>query len=312
MNNVNQFKTISRLAAFTLIALLLSGTACEMGGNNGGAQSSGGGGGGGGFNLFGGSTSSDREVWTIECNQFEGEKHRETADQLATMLKRVDRINPNRVWVEHDEGSSSVFYGEYKLQFKEAQTDSADHVKGDMVIELSDEIKNDLRFIRELSVGNQFPFFSARPRPKPVPFTGKPEWNLENANGLYTLNVGVTFPTPTLHDFKQAAYLWVEDLRKRGYEAYYYFSPEKSQASICVGTFGPEAFVLDAQGRKGYSPKVKALQQKEEFQFNLENGYKVYNWVTNPDTRKRERVPNYSFLGEIPKRQDITPRPRRF
>ncbi len=270
-------------------------------------------GGGGGFtNIFDPQGAGKREVWTIECNSFEGPSSRETADRLATMLKRVDRIDPNKVWVEHDETASRLFYGEYNLTFKKAQTDGDDHVKGEMVIELSDEIKRDLRYIRELAVGDQFPFLTARTRSKPVPFTGKPEWDLQNANGLYTLNVGVTYPTADMHNYKEAAYLWVEDLRKRGHEAYYYFSPDRAQASICVGTFGPEAFVLDAQGRKGYSPAVQALRDKEDFQYNLENLCRVGRWMTNPETKERELVPNYSFLAEIPKRGDLKPPPRQF
>ncbi|MBX3394609.1 MAG: hypothetical protein KF841_04490 [Phycisphaerae bacterium] len=258
--------------------------------------------------LFGGGSRSSREIWTIECNAFEGKGRRETADRLATMLKKVDRIDARRVSVEHGEQSSKIFYGEYPLRYVEARTDGKEKTRGDLVIELSDEIKRDLRFIRELAFGEQYPFFSARMIPKPESFVGKPEWDLKNAKGVYTLNVGVTYPTATLHDYKQAAYLWVEDLRKRGYEAYYYFATDKSQASICVGTFGEDAFVIDPSGRRGYSPKVKSLQAREEFKYNLENGHPVYNLVRNPETNRREKIPNYSFLARIPRPE---PAPRR-
>ena len=275
---------------------------------NAGTGGGGGGQGGGISQLFGGkSSNTGAETWTIECSSFEGNRREETADRLATLLKQNDRLAAGRVWVQHEDPASRIFYGDYQLHYRQAQTDGKDKSKGDLVIELSDEIKRDLRYIRELALGDQYPFFSARPIPKPQPFAGKPEWDLRNASGLYTLNVGVTFPTPELHDYRQAAYEWVADLRKRGHQAYYYFDPQRSTASICVGTFGDEAFVLDAQGRKGYSAAVKSLQAKEEFKYNLENGHLVYNWVSNPETNQRERIPNYSFLAQIPQREDVKP-----
>lgn len=292
------------LKTLLTFCLTLPFTGCEpaRGGSGGG------GGGGGGISQLFAPAKSSTETWTIECNAFEGVGREATADRLATMLKQVRNIDPKKVSVQHEAKASRIFYGEYPLRYKEAKTDKRSQTRGDLVIELSEEIKRDLRYIRELAVGDQYPFFSARPIPKPEPFKGKPEWDLQNASGLYTLNVGVTYPTATMHDYKQAAYLWVEDLRKRGHEAYYYFDPEKPQASVCVGTFGDDAFVYDQWGRKGYSPKVKALQAKEEFKYNLENGHPVFKRVRNPETNKMEKIPNYSFLARIPRREDLKPR----
>ncbi len=274
---------------------------------DGGSRGTTGGGGGGMAQVFGRSSGA-KETWTIECAAFDGATRRETADRLAAALKRSARINADRVRVQHDETHSRIFYGEYVLRYREAKADGPDKSRGDLVIELSEEIKRDHRYIRELALGDQFPFFTSRPIPMPVPFKGNPAWDLSSASGVYTLHVGVTFPTRDMHDYKQAAHLWVEDLRKRGYEAYYYFDPDRATASICVGTFGEDAFVLDAAGRKGYSAKVKALQAREEFRYNLENGHIVYNRAINQETNRSERIPNLSFLARIPKREDIKPR----
>jgi hypothetical protein len=295
--------SITRLILLPL-CLVAPFAGCESGA--GGGSGGGSAGGGGIADIFGGGSRSSSETWTIECNAFEGSQRRETADQLASMLKQVKNINSRLVSVRHEDEVSRVFYGEYQLKYKEAKTDGSNKTRGDLVIELSDEIKRDLRFIRDLAVGDQYPFFAARPIAKVEPFKGNPAWDLKNASGLYTLNIGVTYNTQSMHDYKQAAYLWVEDLRKRGHEAYYYFAPDRAQASICVGTFNEDAFVLDEHGRKNkYSPKVRALQAKEDFRFNLENGHPVSKRIRNPKTGKDESTPNYSFLAKIPKREDI-------
>jgi hypothetical protein len=133
-----------------------------------------------------------------------------------------------------------------------------------------------------------------------VPDIGPPQWDLRNARGSFTLQVGVTYGTPTLADYKTAAIEWVKDLRSRGYEAYYFHDPERPQTSICVGTFGDNSFFRDKKGRTGYSEAVKKLQMQDQFKYNLENGHIIYRLAQNPDTGKKERIPNWSFLVKIP------------
>jgi len=260
----------------------------------------GGGSGGAGRGLFN-RTAGDVEEWTIECNAYEGPHAAEMAERMAAGLKRVPRIKPEQVRVQHDSKASRVFYGSYQLKYVEAKTDTPTQSKGDLVIQLNEEIKRDLRYIKGLALGDQYPFFSARAVPRPIEDVGPPEWDLRNAKGEYTLNVGVTYNTPTLHNYKQAAVEWVKALREQGHEAYYYHSPDKPQSSICVGTFGADALIDTGQGKTGYSPAVNALRRKESFEYNLENGAIVYRRVLNPDTGKMERVPNFSFLVRIPK-----------
>ncbi len=246
-----------------------------------------------------------KEIWTIECNEYKASDHRKTADRMATLLKGVSKLDPGKVRVEHTGDRSRVFYGDYTLGYKRAKVSGRSQAKGDLVIRLDEEIKRDLSFVRQLAWGEHYPFFQARAIQKPVadPGGGR-EWDLRNANGHYTLHIGVTYNTPTLHDYKEAAYQWVADLRQRGYEAYYCHDTERAQTSICLGTFGASAWVQDKDGKMVYTANVNALRTKEpEFKYNLENGHIQYKRVVDKKTRKTERVPNLSFLARIPRPQ---------
>jgi hypothetical protein len=253
--------------------------------------------------LFGGHKAGDAEIWTIECNEYLGENSGETADSMATALKKVDGIKADAVRVEHGEGKSRVLYGSYPLKYVRAKTSKETQVEGETVIELSEDIKRDLKLIRGLAMGEEFPFFSSRPIPQPATDVGPPEWDLRNAKGVYTLNVGVTYNTPTLHNHKEAAVEWVRALREQGYQAYYYHAPDGTKTSICVGTFGDDALVAGPDGKSQYSEAVQTLRNQGDFQYNLENGLRVYRKVPNSETGQIERIPNWSFLVKIPQKE---------
>lgn len=228
------------------------------------------------------------ETWTIECTELEGDDRRKLAEDLADALRRVSPLQPERVRVEHDDERSIVYYGSYSLNCDE---------HGSII--LSDAIKSDMRFIRTLSTGEeQYPFFSARPIQQPTPDEGPPEWRLENSAGVYTLQVGYTHNTPTLRDRKRAAVEWVRDLRSRGHEAYYYHSPDRPLSIITVGTFDESAALTDEAGQPRYSDAVRAVQAKEDFAYNLENGFRVFR-VREDGTRVAEP----SFLVRIPSKK---------
>ena len=266
-----------------------------------------------GGGLFG-RRGGDFEIWTIECNAFRGPQHVETADTLATALKKVRQLRADRVRVEHGVEESRVSYSEYKLKYVEAKVDSESHAKGDVHIELSDEIKRDLSFIKSLALGEKHPFFSARTIPKPSENVGPPEWDLRNAKGAYTLHVGVTYNMPTLHNYKEAAVEWVKALREDGHEAYFYHHAEKPRSDICVGTFGEDAVteytetIKDPESgetrqvpRKRLSEAVHTLRNQADFRFNLENGCKIHRAVRNEKTGEEAKMANESFLVKIPR-----------
>ena len=252
--------------------------------------------------LFG-KKAGESEIWTIECNEYSSANRQDRermADTMAALLKKRRELRADDVWVQNDTDRSRVFYGTYPLKYVEAKTDSDDHAKGDIIIELNEELRRDLDFIRKLALGDKYPFFSARPIAMPTGHVGPREWDLRNARGVYTLNVGVTYNTETLHNYKEAAIEWVRDLRKRGFEAYYYHDPDRPITSICVGTFGEDALVDDGQGKKRMSPAVIELRNKEEFKYNLENGHIIYRGAVN-EAGEKGRIPNWSFLVRIPR-----------
>jgi hypothetical protein len=249
-----------------------------------------------------GRRAGDTELWTIECNEYRGSGCKPMADTMATALKKVRELGGREIWVEHEGECSRVFCGEYKLKYGTPKSSGPrrSQAPAEPQIQFNDDIRRDLELIRGLAIGDTYPFFSARAIPKPLPDVGPPEWDLRNANGVYTLNVGVTYNTPTMHNYKEAAVEWVKDLRKRGYPAYYYHDPTKPRSSICVGTFGEDAFVVGHDGRKRCSDAVLELREKEELRWNLENGTRTYRAATGPDG-SHARMANESFLVKIPK-----------
>ncbi|HKQ49362.1 MAG TPA: hypothetical protein VJZ71_14925 [Phycisphaerae bacterium] len=252
--------------------------------------------------LFG-KQVGDAEIWTIECNDYRSasrEEREQMADNMARLLKKRRELRADDVWVQNEADRSRIFYGQYPLKYVEARTDTDDHAQGDVIIELNEEIRRDLDFIRKLALGDKYPFFSARPTVMPTEHVGPPEWDLQSARGVYTLNIGVTYNTETLHNYKEAAVEWVRDLRNRGYDAYYYHDPDRPLSSICVGTFGEDALVDDGQGKKRMSPAVIELRNKEEFKYNLENGHIIYRSAVN-EAGQKGRIPNWSFLVRIPR-----------
>lgn len=281
-----------RLGAAAFAAALAAGcTNGEMG--------SWGGGGSGGKAGAGGSAhrEGEEELWTIECCSMSGDGRERLIDDLASALKRVRDIRPDDVAVVHERGNSRILYGTYRLKYVRARVDNPreGQVKGDIIVELSQQIRNDLSLIRSLAVGEVHPFLKAMAIARPVEDVGPPEWDLRNAKGIYTLHVGVTYNTPTLHNYKQAAVEWVKALRDEGFEAYYYHDPDSPRSSVCVGTFGKDDYIEVQKGHHRYSDAVVQLQLKSDFRWNLENGHQVSS--VRPG---KGRVINQSFLVKIP------------
>ncbi len=264
----------------------------------------------GGWNWLGADGAAPGEEWTIECNAYESPNHREVSEQMGDLLRRVGELDARQVSVQHGEQASRVFFGNYRLKYVSARVNGDTRAEGEAIPQFTDQINRDLSFIRSLSLDGQYPFFSARRIPKPLPDEGPREWDLRNASGAYTLHVGVTYRTPGLDNYKQAAVEWVRDLRSRGYEAYYYHDPDKPLSDICVGTFGEDAVTVhkiaknqdEVEVKTENSPEVTALQSKEELCWNLENGAKVFRSARDSQTGAVARMPNKSFLVRIPQR----------
>lgn len=255
--------------------------------------------------------AGDKEIWTIECRVCTGQGHAAEAETYAKSLRNVRELKPNLVSILKEKDRSRVIYGQYELKYVRA-------AGNEVVIEQKNtQIQNDLNFIKKLASGEVHPFLTARTMAMPTEDVGPPEWDLRTAKGYYTLQVGVTFATPALHDYKGAAVEWVRALRQDGYEAYYYHNPDSQRSSVCVGTFGPDAMVKERDGTQHYSDAVLRLQSKGDLGFNLENGHKV--WRTTGPTRDKTgkvvstggRSANQSFLVKIPGKETPVARPAR-
>jgi hypothetical protein len=226
------------------------------------------------------------EAWTIECFEVQGPNRRADAESLANVLRQTRAIEARRVFVKHSKDHSRVYYGTYRVK--------RDPKEGTRKID--PKIWKDVALIKELvdDQGRRM-FIGARRVPMPVADVGNPEWDLRNAEGLYTLQVGAYFADDNLTDFKQAAVDHVAQLRRNGYEAYFYHTDANSV--VTVGTFGPEAFT-NQDGQAAYSSKIRSLQKKERFAYNLTNGA-IWYIIENG-----ERVPVRSLIVRIPTSED--------
>ncbi len=229
------------------------------------------------------------EPWTIECLALPGMQHRRDAETVANVMRQANGVRGRDVHVRHDDDASRIYYGKYHRKI--------DRAKGDR--EIPKRLRTDLALIKELvdDSGRRL-FIAARMVREPLPSVGRPEWNLENADGLYTLQVAAFEATPKQPNFKQAAVDCAAQLRGKGYEAYYHHGPSNSE--VTVGTFGASA-VIRRKGKPEYSPEVRALQRKERFRYHLTNGAIWHSIVDG------ERAPVRSLLVRIPQRDPFQP-----
>ncbi len=225
------------------------------------------------------------EPWTIEVIRLDDAGHRRSAEDVSRSLKQTPGMRAEDVYIVEKDDFSSVYYGHYYRKI--------DRTTGDRHI--PDALRNDLKLIKDLGIAGSSPLFlHARMTPEVQPDVGRPEWNLRNANGVYTLQVAVFFPTEDVTQYKELAVAYVKQLREKGYDAYYYHADAKS--IVTVGIFGQEA-AYRTGGKVDYSPAVRSLQRKEHFAYNLNNGRR---WFARSGEK---RAPVRSLLVKIPNRK---------
>ncbi len=269
-------KRIGRATACTVVTVMVGLAGCETPGRSGSAA---GARGGGGFAGGGG------EAWTIECLALMGDFHRANAEQIAGVLRETPGINKSEVRVVNAGDVSRVFYGTYYRDIDRLRDER----------DLPPQLAADLALIRDLADGRgRRMFTAARMVPKPLEDVGPPEWNLLAADGVYTLQVGVFFPSNKVKDYKAAALAFVRELRSRGYEAYYYHT--KARSMVTVGSFGPEAIRRsgDRSNVTEYSAKIRRMQRDELLQYNLTNGavwYQIHEGQKLPVRSQLVRIP---------------------
>lgn len=217
-------------------------------------------GGGGGF----GRSSADGERWRIQCIQASTEDARQLCEVLAEKLRNVPGIDPDLVQVETHGRVSTLYYGEY-IKSKSSP---------DGGLAFSQTMRNDIARLRTLSLGQTAPFANAMPVPYDQGGAGATHpWHVSNCTGTHTLEIMVTFNTPTFDQRQEAAEEYVKLLREDGFKAYFYHEQVKSY--VYVGDFTESDIIALPTGGWRYSQRVQDLiaQRPEEFSYHLENGF---------------------------------------
>jgi hypothetical protein len=141
-----------------------------------------------------------------------------------------------------------------------------------------------------------------------------PEWEISNAKGYWSLNVGVFYNEGGMRERKKASEEYVKILRGEGVEAYFHHGAERS--SVCVGAFPKEAIqtmqrsnpLTGALTVTNRIVDARMLKLQEKYPHNLHNGAIFYELIWNPKTQKKEKEPHYSFAVQIPQPAVVAPR----
>jgi hypothetical protein len=162
--------------------------------------------------------------WTILCEVFTGSNHQFEAHLAKDFW--TQQTNLSGFYVVHQQDQSTLYYGYYR-----SIADPHDHKE-------SDRAQADRQRIQQLvDPGGQRPFVGCVfvelvPKDPPAPA----EWNLVNAKGHWSLQIGVYEDDPHR---KEAAVDSVKEMRAHGIEAYYYHGLTAS--SVCIGAWPEEA-----------------------------------------------------------------------
>jgi len=226
---------LHKLAGLWIV--VLAGVGCESPGNTGGSL----------VNLGGGSG----ENWTLRCLHTEGPDHLVQANLLADQLRKVEGLKASKVRTVNTSSGSTIYYGQYvKVASRET---------GRLVF--PPDYLRDLALIQRTAYNGAQVFRYAKPELlETVAATGLEQWDVSNAKGKYSLQVGVFYNTPTFQERKQAAEQYVKLLRQDGF----------------VGDFD-DTDVLKTDAGYQFGPRVEQLikQREDEFRYMLENGYRI-------------------------------------
>jgi hypothetical protein len=180
--------------------------------------------------------------WTIVCASFTGPGHMEQAKRFKEQMVQQTRMAD--FYVVHNPDHSTLYYGYYreidpKADAKEAARAAADRrTMADFTNAASGE-----RLFRAV-------LLVAMEEADPI---APPEWNLVSAKGYWSLQVAAFRDNARR---KEAAVEAVRDLRKQGYEAFFFHGPAVS--SVCIGAFPKTSVVID-DGPEKVSPEADVL-----------------------------------------------------
>ena len=255
----------------------------------------------------------DEDIWAIRCITIEGSDRFAKADNYAKALKAVRGLKDKYVVVFHDTGESSVFYGRYQRSYNsrtDAETFKPDPAKDmDLIRQLSFEAPDQATGVMR----PVWPFRLATLETLPVGDSKHPEWELSNAPGYYSLQVGVFYNTEGMRRRKFAAEEYCRLLRKDGQEAYFHHGAVNS--SVCIGAF-PESAIQTWQETDPYTGMIRVqskivdkrmLELQEKYPHNTHNGRILYEVGGDRKTGKNVRSPHTSFPVEVPRENRANP-----
>lgn len=249
--------------------------------------------------------------YTIWCTSIMTPDHVIRAKQLKETLAASTKMND--WYVIHGERDSTLYYGFYPDLTERAKSD-----------------REKIDAMRDTAGGRPFKHCMIVAVETPDP-DAPPGWNLENANGYWSLQIAVFTDTP---DRKQRAVEAVREARKQGIEAYYYHGPTSS--SVCVGAWPQEAvkrqessdarapdpnkklLVLPTElsafvdrapdDVQAVAPKFEPLdpamiEAMQRFPNHAVNGYDTPHPVRDPKTGKITEIYDPSYIVLIPEKK---------
>ncbi|MCS7033358.1 MAG: hypothetical protein NZ561_05100, partial [Phycisphaerae bacterium] len=167
-------------------------------------------------------------AWTIFCASITGEGHVARANRIKEQLLAETRMDG--WYIVHQDNQSILYYGMYRSFNDPGHPDTARAQRDRQTIDMLADRQGNRPF--------KHAFFVSVDSPDPA---APKEWDLVNAPGAYTLQIGA-YTGSTLR--KQYAVDAVRGLRESGIEAYYYHG--ETTSSVCVGSF-PESAVERGQ-----------------------------------------------------------------
>ncbi len=253
---------------------------------------------------------ADEEIWAIRCITLQTPDRFARANAFADALKKVKGLKSNLVQVFSDDDGTAVFYGRYRRDY--GPTGEAEAYKPDPRQDL-----DTIRALRTTGADGQdvWPFILATMDLLPTYRPTHPEWDLNRADGYWSLHVAVFFNTREFRTRRSTAEQYCAELRARGEPAYYHHGPVNS--SVYVGVYPREA-VTDIRTENPLSGQVKTttrivdpqmLEAQKRFPHSLQNGHVIYDIQRDKAGNVTQRVAIPSFPVVLPKAQAAAERP---
>lgn len=172
--------------------------------------------------------SSAAQTYTIFCMTFSGKGHIEQAKSLRDkMIKSTDIKD---WYVVSTTETSTLYYGYYTtIDEKKDPKEAA-------------RAQKDRKAVGDIQSNGKPMFMPLLLTVEEADPAGKPEWDLRNAKGFWSLQIAAFKDDPHR---KTSAVQAVAELRKEGVDAFFYHGPTVS--SVCVGSF-PESAATVTEG----------------------------------------------------------------